>query len=393
MRGVWNRRFAPRALAAVTAAFALAACGSGDAEDRDPGEAGDPSAQQRTETTEGARRMLVGPQCEAGERTVVAPPEQGLYHGAMPSLLHDDLSRSRSAARVRSFEKLAGKELALVYFSDNWFRGIRFPAEAVESVRRAGAVPFIRLMPRSGWEEGRADPKYPLRRIAAGAFDEDLRRWARAARDTRLPMLVDFAPEMNGDWFPWSGIHNGGARSGPQTYRDAFRHIVDVFREEGADNVGFALHVNVRSAPAEPWNDLGQYYPGDDYVDWIGVSAYGGVFPGYDWEPLRRALDEAYPKLTAMSATKPIAVLETGVIEEEGKDKAAWIRSAYRALRSGRYPRVKAAIWWHERWVNDDDRVSDVRIDSGKEATAAYRSAVRGASFVDRPRYACAPKA
>jgi beta-mannanase len=205
-------------------------------------------------------------------------------------------------------------------------------------------------------------------------------------------MLVDFAPEMNGNWFPWSGAFNGGERSGPATYREAYRHVVDVFRGEGAQNVGFAFHANVRSAPAEPWNDMAAYYPGDGYVDWIGISAYGGVFPGYDWEPLSRALDEAYPKLAAMSATKPMAVLETGVIEEQGKDKAAWIRAAYRALRSGRYPRVKAAVWWHERWTNADDRVSDVRIDSDAAATSAYRRAVASPALVDRPTYACAPK-
>ena len=71
---------------------------------------------------------------------------------------------------------------------------------------------------------------------------------------------------------------------------------------------------------------------------------------------------------------------------------AAWIRAAYRALRSGRYPRVKAATWWHERWTNEDDRVSDVRIDSDRAATAAYRSAVSSPEVVDRPEYACAPK-
>jgi hypothetical protein len=322
----------------------------------------------------------------------VAAPRSGLYHAAMPSLLHDDaLSGARSAARVRSFERLADRKLAWVYFSDNWFKGIAFPGDAVEAVREAGAVPFIRLLPRSGWEEGKVDPKYGLARIAEGRFDGDLRRWARAARGTRLPMLVDFAPEMNGNWFPWSGAFNGGEKSGPATYREAFRHVVDLFRGEGAENVGFAFHANVRSAPDEPWNDLAAYYPGDAYVDWIGISAYGGVFPGFDWEPLSRALDEVYPKLEALSATKPMAVLETGVIEERGKDKAAWIRAAYSALRSGKYPRVKAAVWWHERWTNADDRVSDVRIDSDPAATSAYRRAVASPTLVDRPAYACAP--
>jgi hypothetical protein len=387
MQGVSNRRFAPLTLlAALTAAIALGACGSGGGE-------GEKDGQAPPEKAEAPAKLAVGPQCGADQRTIVAAPADGLYHAAMPSLLHEDsLSVSRSEERVESFEKLAGRDLAWVYFSDNWFEGIQFPREAVEAVRDTGAVPFIRLMPRSGWEERKADPKYPLDKIASGAFDADLKRWAEAARDTRIPMLVDFAPEMNGDWFPWSGMYAGGAQNGPQTYKAAYRHVIDVFRAAGADNVGFAFHANVRSGPDEPWNDIAAYYPGDDYIDWIGVSAYGGVFPGFDWEPLRRALDEVYPKLAALSPTKPIAILETGVIEERGKNKAAWIRAAYSALRSGRYPRVKAAIWWHERWTNEDDRVSDVRIDSDSASTAAYRRAVASPQLVDRPEYACAPK-
>jgi hypothetical protein len=386
MRAVWNRAFAPLALLTLVA-VALGACGS---DERKPTRTATTPVGERGHPPE---RLLAGPQCQAGERTIVAAPADGLYHAAMPSLLHDDaLSTPRSAARVRSFERLAGRKLAWVYFSDNWFQGITFPGDAVEAIRETGSVPFIRIMPRSGWEEGRADPKYGLAAIAQGRYDADLRRWARAARDTRLPMLVDFAPEMNGNWFPWSGLFNGGERSGPQTYRDAYRHLVTLFREEGADNVGFAFHANVRSGPDEPWNDIAAYYPGDRYIDWIGVSAYGGVFPGYDWEPLRSALDEVYPKLAALSPTKPIAVMETGVLEERGKDKAAWIRAAYRALRSGRYPRVKAVIWWQERWKNDDGAVSNVRIDSDPAATAAYRRAVASPKLVDRPQYACAPE-
>ena len=64
-----------------------------------------------------------------------------------------------------------------------------------------------------------------------------------------------------------------------------------------------------------------------------------------------------------------------------------------RCARLDRYPRLKAAVWWHERWTNEDDRVSDVRIDSDAAATAAYRKAVAGPQFVARPDYACAPKA
>ena len=111
------------------------------------------------------------------------------------------------------------------------------------------------------------------------------------------------------------------------------------------------------------------------------------------WEPLDRALDEVYPKLAALSPDKPIALMETGVVEEPGKSKGSWIRSGYGALRVGRYPRVKAVSWWQERWRDlngGPDR--DTRINSSSSSAAAYRRAVASRRFVSRPAYTCVPK-
>src|SRR5680860_559905 len=157
MPRVWNRRFAPLSLLAAAAAMALGACGSDGSDRRKASTADDAPPAQRADDPE---RLRAGPQCAEGERTIVAAPAEGLYHAAMPSLLHDDLTAERSAARVRAFERLADRRLAWVYFSDNWFEGIAFPGDAVEAVRATGSVPFIRIMPRSSWEDGRTDPKY-----------------------------------------------------------------------------------------------------------------------------------------------------------------------------------------------------------------------------------------
>jgi hypothetical protein len=389
MQCVSNRRFAPLALAIT--AIALGACAS-KASPEPKTTATTPAAPPLTEA-QAASRFAVGPQCRADQRSLAAAPASGMYHSAMPSLLHNDAdSEGKAAADVHGFQRLAKRRLAWVYFSDNWFEGISFPSAAVEAIRKQGAMPFIRLMPRSSWEDRAADARYPLDRIARGDFDADLRRWAHAARETRLPMLLDFAPEMNGNWFPWSGMYNGGERSGPQTYRAAYRHVINLFRSQGADNVGFAFHANWRSDPRADWNDIAAYYPGDDYIDWLGVSAYGSVEPG-PWEPLDRALDEVYPQLAALSPSKPIALLETGVVEEPGKSKASWIRSGYTALRAGRYPRVKAVSWWQERWRDQNggpDR--DTRVNSSSSSAAAYRRAVASRRFISRPSYTCVPK-
>jgi polysaccharide deacetylase 2 family uncharacterized protein YibQ len=50
---------------------------------------------------------------------------------------------------------------------------------------------------------------FSLEKILAGAFDKELRAWAREAKKDGKMILVDFAVEPNGDWFVWSGKYHG----------------------------------------------------------------------------------------------------------------------------------------------------------------------------------------
>jgi hypothetical protein len=304
----------------------------------------------------------------------VLPPRHGIYHAAYPSFCPTE--DCVTAARVRSFERLAGKRLAWAYFSDNWFHGIRFPAahvRAIWSVHRT--IPFIRMMPRADWREGCADRTYSLAKILAGRFDTQLRAYARAAAATRIPLMIEFGTEANGDWFPWSGACNGG----PARFRDAYRHIVSLFRDAGARNVTWVLHLDAAEATVAP------YYPGRRYVDWVGLSAYGAQQPGDAWPTFRSVFAPAYARLARAAPGKPIALLEFGTIEEHGHDKAAWIADALRDLASGRYPRLKAESYWSSNWRNGGGvGPSIMRIDSSPAALAAYRAAVASPLFVSR---------
>jgi hypothetical protein len=310
---------------------------------------------------------------------VVSPPA-GIYHAAFP-----DFGGSEdivSASRIRDFEALAGKRIAWAYFSNNWIDGITFPAEAVKSVRDTGSVPFIRMMPRSSFAETGPDPVYNLDRITRGDFDPALAAWAQAARATGTPLMVEFGTEVNGDWFPWNGRWYGGA-AGPEKFRNAYRHIVDLFRREDARNVTWVFHVDASRSPDAAWNTMAAYYPGDDYIDWLGISVYGAQEPNEDWISFADRLDPAYAELVAFQPSKPIAVLEFGVTDGvAGHDKAAWISDAFAAVTSGRYPRIKAMSYWHESFDNDDGTRSTLRIDSSDPALQAYRAGVASPSFV-----------
>ncbi len=198
----------------------------------------------------------------------IIPDPLGVYISSFPSFgpTEDEVT----VARISEFEKLADKPLVWAYFSDNWNDNIRFPLERVQIIHGAGRIPFIRMMPRSQ-QAPPPDPVYSLEGIGSGKFDVALKAWGEAARQVEYPLLVEFGTEVNGDWFPWNGKWNGEAR-GPELFRKAYRHIVDLFRSLGVKNITWFYHVDAGSSPVAPWNTMAAYYPGDDYVDWIGIS-------------------------------------------------------------------------------------------------------------------------
>ncbi len=324
------------------------------------------------------------------------PPSSGVYHAAFPDFgPEEDIVTSRRLQRFTA--ETAGKPIAWAYFSDNWFDGIQFPRSAVQRTSATGALPFIRMMPRANWREGCGRNKYSMQSIIDGRHDRPLREYARRAAAHADPLIIEFGTEVNGNWFPWSGVCNGGEREdgyglanaadGPERFRDAYRHIIDIFNAEGAQNVTWVLHLNAYGAPGGRWNSYSAYYPGSDYIDWIGISVYGAQHTGElrNWNPaFTQVMDDVYAELAAVDPEKPLAILEFGVIEHP--EKASWIRDALSAIRDGRYPRIRAMSYWHSDWPNGNGSWSRMRLDSSRASAAIYRDIVSDPAFVSEPR-------
>ena len=223
--------------------------------------------------------------------------------------------------------------------------------------------------------------------------------------------MVEFGTEVNGGWFPWSGILNGGAKTngygdpnfpdGPERFRDAYRHIIDLFRKEGVKNITWCFHVYPPQGTGDvkelhqPWNNLINYYPGDDYIDWIGISVYGAFDRGTTWDSFARVLDGAYPELSTISLRKPLAVFEFGVLEDPSQgNKSAWIQGALQSIASVKYPRIKAISYWNEEWndwtivcVPGLNGVINLKLDSSPKTVEVFRKIVASPFFVTQPNY------
>ncbi len=321
-----------------------------------------------------------------GPGTVVPPPK-GAYTGAFIDF--GDEEDSVTLEMIEDFEKMVGKHQAIIASSSYWGEQ-SFPTANLNVVWRHGSLPLVFWSPWDRpYEQNRGPDKFSLKEIMAGKWDAYIDKWGDAAREFGHPMIVAFGVEMNGDWFPWSGKYYGGEDwdddhdnwQGPEHFRAAFRHVVDRVRARGAHNVQWMFHTNNYSYPLDTWNFAPAYYPGSDYVDWLGMSVYGQQFTDEPNPDIRALVDWPYQEMCGLDPNKPIMIAEwaTGefpyAVNEPGIRKPEWIKQGLDLFRT-RYPRIKAAVYWHERWQNPDQSYSNLRINSSIDSLNAYREGV-----------------
>jgi hypothetical protein len=317
----------------------------------------------------------------------VVIPEKGVYTGAYMDF--GDNEDDVSLETIEDFEQMVGKHQAIIASSSYWGEQ-SFPTANLNVIWRHGSLPLLFWSPWDRpYEQNRGPDRFSLKDIIAGKWDDYIDKWGDAAREFGHPLIVVFGVEMNGDWFPWSGTYYGGDKwdaqrknwIGPEVFRDAFRHVVDRVRARGARNVQWMFHTNNYSYPLDTWNFAPSYYPGSDYVDWLGLSMYGQQFKDEPNPDIPSLLDWPYKELCGLDPNKPIMIAEwaTGDFpfdpDVHGLMKPGWIKQGLELFRT-RYPRLKAAVYWHERWQNADQSYSNLRVNSSVESLNAYREGV-----------------
>jgi hypothetical protein len=187
---------------------------------------------------------------------------------------------------------------------------------------------------------------------------------------------------MNGAWTPWG--------RDPAAYRRAFRLVHDVMARR-APNVAMVWAPN-----AVPTEDLDAYFPGDDVVDWVGLSLY--VVRFYDERPDDPAwqdhpLNLIAPFYRKYAARHPLCLVEWGVSRRsrrEGVDAdpfaADRIEDLFAAIKV-RFPRLKMACAYDRDNLTGPDvrvdrRLNDYSLPPGSTALSAYVEAASDPYFL-----------
>lgn len=217
--------------------------------------------------------------------------------------------------------------------------------------------------------------------ILNGEYDSYFTRYAQAIAKFEHPVLLRFGNEMNGDWCIYSAYHTG---KDTEIYKKCYRYIHEIFTENGANNVLWVWNPNEKSFPNFTWNAMEMYYPGNEYVDIIGLTGYntGTYYSGESWRSFRQIYSGLYQKYEAMFS-QPLMITEFGC-SSIGGDKAAWIANMFQELPN--YPAIKVAIWWNgcdwavpgevparPYWVNETEQT----LNSFKQGWAAQTAALK----------------
>jgi mannan endo-1,4-beta-mannosidase len=290
-----------------------------------------------------ARLLGGGPARPAAAATAVLPARPGAYLGVYEN------GAPPGYQQITDFGQAAGRAPNLVGYFSGWAQP--FAAGFARQARAHGAAVLVQI-----------DPTYAsVAGIAAGSYDGYLRTFAASVAAFGRPVVIGFGHEMNATWYSW-GYHHVP----PGTFVAAWRHLVTLFRDQGAGNVTWLWTVNASLASTGP---LASWWPGARYVTWVGVD-------GYYYRPRDTFASVFAPTLRQVRALtgKPVLLSETAVGPAAGQP--AKIGNLFTGMRrSG----VLGLVWF-DNAQHDGIYHQDWRLEGRPAAMAAFRA---GAARLD----------
>lgn len=214
-----------------------------------------------------------------------------------------------------------------------------FPLTSLDTIRYVGAIPCLTWEPM--YYEGGQEFTIDYRLILDGSYDPYLIAFALEAKHWGKPFIIRFAHEMNLLRYHWGTTKEQYGADSPDIYIKMYRHVVDIFRREGAANVLWAFAPNSESVPdvsydsSAGWNRIANYYPGNNYIDILGVDGYNWgtsksvAKDGWDsrWTSFNELFSSPIRQLSELSPHKPVIIFETASTSHGG-DKDHWFREA-----------------------------------------------------------------
>jgi beta-mannanase len=257
----------------------------------------------------------------------------------------------------------------------------QFVNEYLDDLWKAGFVPIVTLEPWSIEEISSS------KLLKNNNLREQFRAWANQfakwiGPSSQRKLILRPAHEMNGSWYPWSA----DAGVNPVEYRRMWRAVYDIFQDKVlcSDDIRWLWSINAETTADV---DVAAYYPGDAYVDWVGVDGYnfGGSQDWSVWRNPESVFERAFKKVRNISDA-PLSVPEFGCssIRDGNIDpvaKSSWVADTFELFNKWN---VRLASWFN---INKE---TDWRVlDFATNADRRYpdKISLNGTDFVIYPSF------
>jgi mannan endo-1,4-beta-mannosidase len=250
---------------------------------------------------------------------------------------------------IAGFAKAAGRQPNLLGTYSGWAEP--FDTSFARMIRSHGIIPFVQIDPTDA----------SVAAIADGTYDSYLRSYAASVRDFRTAVVIGFGHEMNARWYSW-----GYGHVPPATFVAAWRHIVTLFRDQGAGNVTWLWTIQADQARTGP---IASWWPGSRYVTWVGIDGY--------YERSSDTFNSIFAKTIAQVRTfadEPILLSETAV--GSAVDQLAKILDLFHGMAADK---TLGLVWFDEDQYRAHGGISDQdwRLEDSLPAEVSFRLGVR----------------
>ena len=220
----------------------------------------------------------------------------------------------------------------------------QFPSLAVKTILSLGSTPVITWEPWLSDFDEKEFPGIPpvakrgkgsLAAIAKGTYDSYIKKWAIDAKKAEKPIFVRLGHEMNDPYrYPWGPQNNK-----PADFINAWKHVRKIFDAQDVKNVIWVW------APHPAYGYLDSFYPGDKYVDYVGIGIlnFGTSATWSKWWTFKELFGANYKKYS--SYNKPIMITEFGSLVVGG-NRGKWFADAL-GQTPEKYPKIKSIIFFH----------------------------------------------
>ncbi len=302
-----------------------------------------------------------------GARFSLLPSPHPAVHSSLPATSDSYLGvfepgSPPSYQPIAEFAGAVGRQPNLVGYYSGWAQP--FAISFAEMIHRHGQIPFVQI-----------DPTYAsVSAIAAGDYDGYLRLYADSVRDFGHQVVIGFGHEMNGSWYSW-----GYTKVPPPTFVAAWRHIVTLFRTEGADNVTWLWTIQAdqpRTAHQLGTGPIASWWPGASYVTWVGIDGYYNS-PA---DTFAKVFGQTIRQVQALTHKK--ILLSEAAVTPHGNQFVSILNlfkgmSQYKTL---------GVVWFDKDQANLPQR-QDWRIEGDQAALAAFRTGLSSLTLVSTGRH------